>query len=107
LFYHDCYFSLISLFVQNTLDNNFLNIIRDAITKISHFMIYIGLISVLISSVTWKWERRKNEITNQYEFVEREQETPQMEFNRRRLFAIGVFTSVYGTAMQAALSFMQ
>ena len=99
--------SLVVLFLQGYLENDFLNILRNSIVRISQFMIYIGLISVLISSVTWKWERKKNKSTNQHEFVEREQESPQTEFDRRRLFAIGVFTSIYGTAMQAALAFIQ
>jgi uncharacterized membrane protein len=99
--------SLIALLLQNYPEYNFLINLKNFITKISQFTIYIGLIAVLVSSVTWKWERRKNGVTNQFEFVERQIETPHAEFIRRKLFTIGVFTSVYGTAMQAAIVFMQ
>ena len=99
--------SLVVLLMQSSIENNLLNLLKESMTKISQFMIYIGLISVLTSSVTWKWERKKNEKTEQFEFIEREVESPQTEFNRRRLFALGVFTSIYGTAMQVALVFIQ
>lgn len=96
--------TFIALLLQNTINDHHLDLFKNFIAQISSFMIYMGLISVLMSSVTWKWKKMKNEETNQYEFVERKQETPQEEFNRRRLFALGVFTSIYGTAIQVVLA---
>ena len=98
--------SLVILMLQNSMENLLLDLFQNVITQISYFMIYIGVIIILMSSVTWKWKRVKNEETKQYEYVERKNETPQSEFDRRRLFALGIFSSVYGTAIQAFVAFM-
>lgn len=61
---------------------------------------YIGILLVLVTSVTWKWRQNPNPNPITPKYQKNLDETPDEHINRKTGFAIGVLLTIYGVSVE-------